>query len=133
MAISKKLRFDIFKRDQFTCQYCGSHPPDIILHIDHMLPVAEGGGNEQDNLVTSCSDCNLGKGARLLSSAPSSLKEKATEVKEREDQLLGYYEVIRAQRERIEDEVWQVIACFPANRHSSSARFAGGVDDCQRD
>lgn len=42
-AISKKTRFDVFKRDGFTCQYCGAHPPEVVLHIDHIIAVAEGG------------------------------------------------------------------------------------------
>lgn len=118
-AISKKLRFEIFKRDQFLCQYCGAHPPDVILHVDHIMPVAKGGQNEECNLITSCSECNLGKGARLLSSAPKSLKQKEAEIREREAQVRGYYDVVRAQRDRIESEVWEVIACFPKNRNST--------------
>lgn len=43
-AISKKTRFEVFKRDRFTCQYCGATPPGVLLHIDHIHPVAEGGG-----------------------------------------------------------------------------------------
>ena len=38
-AISKKLRFEIFKRDSFTCQYCGSSAPEVLLHADHLKPV----------------------------------------------------------------------------------------------
>ena len=65
-ALSKKLRFEVFKRDAFTCQYCGKSAPDVILHVDHIKPVADGGENDIMNLVTSCLDCNLGKGARKL-------------------------------------------------------------------
>ena len=66
-AIGKKKRFEIFKRDKFTCQYCGKKAPDVILHIDHIVPVSKGGKNGITNLITSCVDCNLGKGARELS------------------------------------------------------------------
>lgn len=69
-AISKGTRFDVFHRDGFTCQYCGRRPPDILLEIDHIMPVAEGGSNAFDNLVTACSDCNLGKSAKLLEHPP---------------------------------------------------------------
>lgn len=65
--INKKLRFEILKRDNFTCQYCGKQPPDVILEIDHILPVKEGGDNSIENLITSCKECNSGKRARLLS------------------------------------------------------------------
>lgn len=66
-TLSKGLRFDIFKRDGFICQYCGQRPPDVVLEVDHITPVARGGTNDNMNLITSCEDCNRGKGAKLLS------------------------------------------------------------------
>ena len=66
-TISQKTRFEVFKRDGFRCQYCGRTAPDIILQVDHIVPVAEGGGNDMLNLITSCRDCNLGKGKTQLS------------------------------------------------------------------
>ena len=60
--ISKKTRFEIFKRDSFTCQYCGKKSPDTILNVDHITPVVEGGTNAMTNLITSCFECNSGKG-----------------------------------------------------------------------
>ena len=78
-AISKKTRFDVFKRDGFKCAYCGATPSEsVVLEVDHIHPVADGGTNEINNLVTACWDCNRGKGPRLLSSVPQSLEEKAT-------------------------------------------------------
>ena len=62
-AISKKIRFEVFKRDKFTCQYCGRKAPDVVLNVDHITPVAKGGTNDILNLVTSCFDCNNGKRA----------------------------------------------------------------------
>lgn len=109
-AISKKLRFDVFKRDGFVCQYCGSHPPSVILHVDHIDPVANGGKNNIDNLITSCEPCNLGKGAALLSSAPKSLKEKSEEVAEREAQLKEYNAILQAKENRLSNETWDVAA-----------------------
>ena len=64
--LSKSLRFEVFKRDSFTCQYCGAKAPDVILEVDHIKPVAEGGTNEILNLITCCRDCNRGKGKRTL-------------------------------------------------------------------
>lgn len=61
-----KLRFNIFIRDKFTCQYCGRKAPDVILQIDHIHPKSKGGIKIIDNLKTSCSDCNLGKTDILL-------------------------------------------------------------------
>jgi len=107
-SISKKTRFNIFKRDEFTCQYCGSTPPSVVLEVDHIVPVAEGGGNEDDNLVTSCFACNRGKGAKPLSSVPESLSNKAKRVKEAEEQLAEYHEILQAKKDRIESEAWDI-------------------------
>ena len=114
-ALSKKTRFEVFKRDGFICQYCGSHPPKAILHVDHIVPVAKGGGNEMDNLVTSCDQCNSGKGAIPLSSVPMSLREKAARVKESEEQLAAYAEVMRAKKHRMENDCWEVAEPFMRN------------------
>ena len=59
--LSNKLRFEVFKRDGFKCQYCGAAAPDVKLHIDHVNPVSRGGSDNIKNLVTSCESCNLGK------------------------------------------------------------------------
>lgn len=68
-SIPSKLRFEVFKRDKFICQYCGAKAPDVLLQVDHIHPVAEGGGNDILNLLTSCQSCNGGKGAVPLSDA----------------------------------------------------------------
>lgn len=66
-SLSKAVRFEVFKRDKFTCQYCGRMAPDVILEVDHINPVANGGTNDIINLITSCKDCNRGKSKKLLS------------------------------------------------------------------
>jgi 5-methylcytosine-specific restriction endonuclease McrA len=100
MAIGSKKRFAIFRRDNFTCRYCGrkgvapervlddaqardgdpavtrlmislgllpEEPPrEIVLEIDHRVPKAAGGTDDESNLVTSCRDCNRGKGKTLI-------------------------------------------------------------------
>lgn len=106
--LSKRVRFEVFKRDGFVCQYCGAHPPDVVLEIDHIDPVSRGGNDEQDNLVTACFNCNRGKSDVPLSSVPKSLAEKAAEIEEREAQLAGYTAVMDARRERIEEDAWRV-------------------------
>lgn len=65
-ALSQKVRFEVFNRDSFTCQYCGAKAPDVILQVDHITPVAAGGTNDVLNLVTSCQACNSGKGCTPL-------------------------------------------------------------------
>jgi hypothetical protein len=66
-SISKKLRFEVFKRDSFTCQYCGNKAPDVVLEVDHIDPVSKGGKNSILNLITSCFDCNRGKSDKVIS------------------------------------------------------------------
>lgn len=61
MAVSKRLRYEIFRRDNHTCRYCGRSAPEVPLRVDHVTPVALGGGDEPTNLATSCEDCNGGK------------------------------------------------------------------------
>jgi hypothetical protein len=87
--VSKKLRFEVFKRDSFTCQYCGKSAPDVILHVDHINPVKRGGKNDILNLITSCVDCNLGKGARELSdnSVVTKQQQQLLELGEKNEQL----------------------------------------------
>ena len=75
--LSKKIRFEVFKRDSFTCQYCGQQAPDVVLHVDHIDPVALGGGNEMINLITSCAGCNGGKSATPLDDNTVLAKQRA--------------------------------------------------------
>jgi hypothetical protein len=89
VGISKTVRFEVFKRDSFTCQYCGRSAPEVILHVDHINPVAGGGENDVMNLVTSCLECNLGKGAKALDDHSVIAKQKAQldELNKRREQL----------------------------------------------
>lgn len=62
--ISVTLRYQIMKRDNFKCVFCGASPakdPTIELHIDHIIPWSKGGESTADNLQTLCSVCNFGK------------------------------------------------------------------------
>lgn len=58
-----RLRFKVFRRDGYTCQYCGRRAPEFPLHVDHIVPWSKGGATTLDNLRTACSQCNLGKGS----------------------------------------------------------------------
>jgi hypothetical protein len=115
-AISKKLRFEVFKRDNFTCQYCGKAAPDVVLHIDHINPVAGGGDSDILNLITSCIDCNLGKGARELSDDSAIQKQRAqlAELNERREQL----EMMLAWREGLATLDEQKVEAFNAEFES---------------
>jgi 5-methylcytosine-specific restriction endonuclease McrA len=64
MTIS--LRFQILEKDNFSCRVCGRNPRDhgVVLHVDHIKPIAHGGLTEIENLQTLCADCNLAKGVK---------------------------------------------------------------------
>jgi hypothetical protein len=61
LAVSKRLRFEILRRDNHCCRYCGAKGPDVPLRVDHVVPVALGGSDDPSNLVTACEPCNSGK------------------------------------------------------------------------
>jgi hypothetical protein len=61
MAITKRTRFEVLRRDNHTCRYCGAAAPDAKLTVDHVTPVALGGTDDPSNLVAACRDCNYGK------------------------------------------------------------------------
>lgn len=61
MAVTKRTRYEVLKRDNHTCRYCGASAPDVKLTVDHVTPVSLGGYDRPDNLVAACRDCNAGK------------------------------------------------------------------------
>lgn len=87
--IPKRVRFEVLKRDKFTCQYCGRQAPDVVLNVDHITPVSKGGTNDITNLITSCFDCNSGKSDIELSDDSAVKKRKAQLdlLQERREQL----------------------------------------------
>lgn len=61
MTVSKRVRYEVLRRDNHACRYCGAVAPDVKLHVDHVIPVALGGTDTPDNLAASCAACNSGK------------------------------------------------------------------------
>lgn len=116
MAITKKLRFEVFKRDGFVCQYCGRRPPEVILEIDHIIPKKKKGRDDFENLITACFDCNRGKGARDLKVSPEILSDKTKQLKEKELQLKEFYKYQEKIKKRTGvdidylDEVWHQLS-----------------------
>ena len=108
MSIKPKTRFDIFKRDNFTCRYCGRKTPAVVLELDHVIPQSKGGDSDPSNLVTSCYECNRGKRADLLEEHPTievDLHEKSVFLLERELQLKEYNALRIMMRVREDQEV----------------------------
>lgn len=107
MTVSKSLRFEIFRRDAFTCQYCGRRPPNSVLEVDHILPICEGGDDDPSNLVTSCYDCNHGKGRKQLkpNAAPHDTDQDYLEAEQRLAELERYRQVQKQLNEALEGTV----------------------------
>jgi len=87
MAVSKRLRFEVLRRDGHTCKYCGRSAPEVRLTVDHVMPVTLGGSDDPSNLVTACSECNSGK---------SSVPADAVRVAEVQEDALRWSSAIRA-------------------------------------
>lgn len=69
ILMTKKLRNYIKKRDNYTCCICGNSihiEPNLLLEIDHIVPVAKGGLTEENNLQTLCWKCNRSKGTKII-------------------------------------------------------------------
>ncbi|MEL6376233.1 MAG: HNH endonuclease [Pseudomonadota bacterium] len=64
-------RFNLFLRDEFRCQYCGSKGD---LTFDHVVPRSKGGITSWENVVAACGACNLKKGAKSLKESNMSLR-----------------------------------------------------------
>jgi 5-methylcytosine-specific restriction endonuclease McrA len=67
-------RRNIFKRDRFTCQYCGRQPGSEELTVDHVVPRAQGGTSTWENCVLACIDCNAKKADRTPQQARMPLR-----------------------------------------------------------
>lgn len=105
-----KDRFEVFKRDNFTCQYCGRKVPEVVLELDHIIPKSKLGIDTLENYITSCFDCNRGKGDRLLTDKKTrdKIQENLKELQERESQLKEYSKFIKAKQRRIKKDIDEI-------------------------
>lgn len=115
-AISKKVRFEVFKRDGFKCQYCGASAPEAVLEVDHIQPVSKGGKNDILNLITACHPCNNGKSDRALSDGAAVTKQidQLQELQERREQLEMLLKWRNALTDIQADEVQAIAAAWSA-------------------
>ena len=72
-SASAFTRFNLFLRDEFKCQYCGSKGD---MTFDHIVPRSKGGRTTWENVVASCQKCNLRKGSKSIKNAGLSLRQK---------------------------------------------------------
>lgn len=101
MKIKSSVRFQVFKRDGFTCVYCGRKVPEVILEVDHIVAQSCGGQDGIGNLATSCRDCNVGKSNRPLQEVPAPLGAMFDERKEQMNQMESYQAFLKEESERI--------------------------------
>lgn len=106
--IKPSLRWAVFARDGFACVYCGRMPPDAILHCDHVRAESTGGRTTEENLVTSCEICNLGKGVKPLVTVRASDLERRETARQAATQFAttseGLIEAMSEQGERLAAE-----------------------------
>lgn len=121
MAVSRALRFEILRRDQFRCHYCGVTPEQSELHVDHVVPQALGGTNDPSNLVTACAECNGGKAGRTLAEpVVAEVDEKAQRYALAVEQAIEERRQVLASEKQVQDDfraiwdTWQPAQPLPA-------------------
>ncbi len=137
MAVSKKLRFEVFKRDGFRCAYCGKSPPEALLEADHIKPKSKKGKDDINNLITACFDCNRGKRNITLDKTPQQLVDNLAVLKEKEEQFEKYQKLIRKIERRINKYMQLIENIFEETytnkgfvdrfRHSSLRKFINSL------
>lgn len=115
MSITKKLRFEVFKRDGFQCAYCGKSPPAVVLEIDHIKPKSRKGKDDLNNLLTACFDCNRGKTNIPLDKAPQQLTDNLEVLKQKEAQLVEYQKYVRRIERRINRDIVKIDEAYSEN------------------
>lgn len=105
-SISKKTRFEVFKRDEFTCLYCGKKAPEVILEVDHIKPKSKGGSDKILNFATSCRECNRGKRDIPLDDQSTLQKQRRQieELQEKREQTKMMFEW-RESLKNLEDDI----------------------------
>jgi len=128
-SISKKTRFEVFKRDGFSCVYCGAMPPDEVLEVDHIIPVSKGGDNKLENLVCSCFTCNRGKSNNDLTSLPQSLISKHKQ--EKIDQYAQYIQYVKDKRKLLDSQIQMVSDVYESfyEGYEPNAKFKSTIGD----
>jgi hypothetical protein len=126
--ISKKIRFEIFKRDKYTCQYCGRTPPNVVLEVDHVIPVCDGGDNDPMNLVLACFDCNRGKAGTPLSSVPEAVADQLARRQELAKQTRDYNKFLLKERREADKAVQAVGTYYLDQVYEEKGRWSFGPD-----
>jgi hypothetical protein len=143
LAISKRLRYEVLTRDNYTCRYCGAFAPIVVLHVDHVVPRKHGGSDKAENLVTACQDCNSGKSASmpvpgLVAEVEETAHRWAREIREEPDEddlreMYAYQDALYFLESLKPDQVLHFIAAAFAAAlpyrpaHAELIRAAGSI------
>lgn len=127
MAVSKRTRFEIFKRDKFCCQYCGRTPPTVVLEVDHVTAVSNGGSDDETNLLTSCFDCNRGKSNIPLGVVVPGVAERLAREQEIADQVEAYNAFLMDRRKKQDDDIEEIGMHWFNQWHKKKNRFVFGT------
>lgn len=113
MAVSKRTRFEVLRRDNHSCRYCGQCAPDVKLTVDHVVPKALGGTDAPSNLVAACVDCNVGKAssspdAALVSDVAADALQWAAALKLAGERASEARKAEQASLTHFKEHVWDV-------------------------
>lgn len=103
---SKRLRFEVLRRDNHACRYCGRSAPEVELTVDAVVPEALGGSHKDPaNLVAACRDCNSGKSATppdapLVADVAQDALRWSQAMQAAADEMLADLEARKANREQ---------------------------------
>lgn len=111
MAVSKRVRYEVLRRDGHRCYYCGATAQDAKLTVDHVIPKALGGSDDPNNLVTACEPCNSGKtssspDAQLVAAVDTTAAKFAVALKAAATEMLADEEA-RGAAHRTFDKWWR--------------------------
>jgi len=111
LAVSKRLRFEILRRDNHACRYCGASAPDARLTVDHVVPQVLGGTDEPANLVAACIDCNAGKSSinpdePLVADVQADALRWSRAMQFATERAQGDLGLRRGRRESFQSEIW---------------------------
>lgn len=101
-------RRNLYRRDAYTCQYCGRRPGSENLSIDHVVPRAAGGRTEWTNCVLACLRCNIRKGSRTPGEAGMNLLKAPRRPRWIPQETLPRGVVKKSWRQFVSDRYWEV-------------------------
>lgn len=128
MAVGKRLRFEVFKRDRFTCQYCGRTPPSVVLHVDHVIPQSDGGPDTETNLVTACEGCNQGKSNIPLTEVTKTVAEQMERTRERREQVEALNRLLAEERDAEDAQIEELGTYWYDLIYTKKGRYVFGDD-----